>query len=245
VSKFRILHLTRRTELPPLNEEDLRENELKLLVNRMAGPLEQVFHLSSEPSQCTPAAMAVAQYLRNHGYDAHATSGFYTKRNPHVASIYGEGRALISSLHAKMVGLMPVYKRNPQRMEPNLFPSADDELRTLLYFAEDAFVLVDMSSAQGKKRYLVHPTYRQFLPEERQKEVPPIVFDRVDARKLRSQYHLVIASPEKNTTFRKMERVIFNGETPPYDNPEFMQACDYIRGKYQAFNKLMKRETGR
>lgn len=216
--------------------------ELARLVHKMPAPLEEALNLRENPAQCSLASMLIGEYLRSHDYHARLVPAYCTRTQPQLRELAGGFDAFLSSLSAKSTGFLPVYQRSPKRFAARL--SSDDasyqRAYQLLQMAQDSFVVVDLSGkGEGKEKFMVHGAYRQFMPPGKQDAVPPIVFDRVDAKTLKSKYHLVVSSPEQAAHIRSDERMIF-AENPPEGLTDFeARIRRRIRANYSDFRRRM------
>ncbi|MFH1787768.1 MAG: hypothetical protein ABH834_00100 [Candidatus Altiarchaeota archaeon] len=216
--------------------------ELARLVAKMPAPLEAALNLSEDPVQCSMASMLIGEYLRSRGYHARLVPAYYTRIQPVVREQAGGFDAFLSALTAKSTGFLPVYKRSPKRFAAKLSSDGDSYQRAyqLLQMAQDSFVVVDLSGkGEGKEKFMVHGAYRQFMPPGKQDAVPPIVFDRVDAKTLKSRYHLVVSSPEQAMNIRSDERVFFSDQTPQGLTGFERDIRRMVRSRYRDFARRM------
>jgi len=228
-------------ELPEIREGDESVQKLKELVGKMALPLEETFRLSENPRLCTPVAMVVGQYLRERGYDAAIMLAVYTKLHPLNLREYGIATAVVSAKNAGVVASMPLYDRNLKTItsDPSLDRSDRDDLLSSLYLAEDAFVRVDLSGrGRPSEYYMVHGAYHQFT-DPLGGQPPGVVFDRVDAYKLRRKYHLALLSPDVQSRARRDEEYVFADRADPRAGRTLREVRRIVREKYHVFKARM------
>jgi hypothetical protein len=227
-------------EFPHIREDDPQVRELRDVVRRMPDALEKSFKLSEDPSQCTAAHIAVSQYLRERGYDAEVTTALYTGRNYEAEGRFGSETSGRSRLYARLLGLSGLYRRNPKRFSADraTSPGEEDFIYRHLYLAMDCFVRVRLKGQEHEKgEYFIHAAYRQFLPQEERDKAPPIIFDRVDAYKLKKKYNLLVTSPEHVEKMRQAEKMIFSGEEPAEEGFQILRK--HIRDRYGVFKAAM------
>lgn len=222
--------------------ETERVRELARLVGKMPAPLDAALNLSKDPVQCSLASMLIGEYLRSRAFDARLVPAYYTKAQPLVAAQHGGFDAFLSSLTAKSAHFSPVHKRSPKRFAERFATDEASYQRVyqLLQMAQDSFLLVDLSSEEaGKDKFMVHGAYRQFMPAGKQDAVPPIVFDRVNAKTLRKRYHLVVSSPEQASHIRSDECMIFAEGQPGGLTHLERQFRRMVRSRYFDFKQRM------
>jgi hypothetical protein len=230
------------SEFPPIREDDAEVERLRDIARNIPGALEEVFHLSENPRQCSVAHMAVAQYLRESGFKARITPAMYTGYHHLNEEEFGRQVASRSGLYSKMIGLTPLHQRNPKRVSMKIGRSDEERqfIYQYLYLGTDSFVEVDLPHPGEKKsHYILHAAYRQFLPAERRREAPDIILDRVDAYKLKAKYKLVVTSPEHVANARNIEKAVFATEEPAGLDEEFKGFRECMGGRYRAFKALM------
>lgn len=231
-------------ELPEIKEDDPRVSELRQALDRMPDALEKVFNLSADPRKCVLASMAVAQYLREEGYDARIMPVFYTKTHPLTKKDAGLAVALKSRLHTNLFSMRPLHQRDPKQFSRKMgsTPEEQDYLYKQLYMAEDTFVRVKFGEKViGGEYYMIHPTYHQFASPKKQDKIPPIILDRVDAKKLRKKYHLVLPSPNTVSRLRFMERAVFTEDVNVESDDEFLEFRRNMRQMYKDFKAELKK----
>jgi hypothetical protein len=240
----KLRHTLKNPDLPPTMEENPKVRELRQLAEKMAGPVEEVFHLSKEPQQCTIVSMVMAQYLREEGYDAHTVPAIYTRMHPSVTRNHGFVAALMSRFQARSLSNLPADMRDPKLWVEGFRGSEEmkDRIYRLLYESEDCFVGVRIGDREQGEMYMMHGTYRQFLRPRKQTRIPPIIVDRMDEHNLQKTYHLAITAPRHAAVVRDFEDKVFSPEEPKGVKEGVIAFRALVREKYDAFKASMERQ---
>ncbi len=237
-----IRRVLKGAEFPAIREDDPKVRELRDITRRLPHALDEVFQITENPRQCSVVHMAVAHYLREHGFRAEVTPAIYLGRHNLNREEFGADIAGRSRLYSNLLATKPVHQRNPKRYAAEVSKD-EDQMRSVyqhLYLATDTFVSVDMGGRDGQsERYIIHAAYRQFLPEKERESAPPIILDRVDAYKLRKKYKLAVTSPEHARVTRDIESVVFAGEDLPVQDENMKALRAYMREQYARFKGIM------
>jgi len=232
----------------PESFDNGRESEqvrrLSRIVAKMPGPAENVFEVSKTPKVCGLFTMVAGQYLGDKGFEAVHTPAYYTRFQPQVGQESGPWNAALVMYFAWMMKFLPNHMRDAKQFAAKWGGGGpgSERIYNLLYTGQDSFITVGLPAGEEEMQlFMVHGAYRQFFNPRHWDRIPPVILDRVDKRKLRRKYHLILSSQGHVDRLGSDEDQVFSRREPRGLSQFERQFRNMVRVRYQEFSRQMDR----